>query len=84
VASAIENFATDTGAPPLSLHELVVKPARPIAWRGPYLAGDTTLTDPWDNPLVYELRADAPGGYRLSSRGPDGVAGTDDDVIFKR
>ena len=37
--------------------------------------------DPWGNPYIYEC----PGkrntaGYDLSSMGPDGRAGTDDDI----
>ena len=50
-------------------------------WRGPYLKSAKDLKDAWGNDLVYEF----PGrynenGYDLSSAGPDGEEGTDDDI----
>ena len=50
-------------------------------WRGPYLENVRDLKDAWENDLIYEC----PGqynedGYDLSSAGPDGEEGTDDDI----
>ena len=53
------------------------------------LPGGFTAVDPWSNPYDYRVyRADPAGGeetadetlYALSSRGPDGKEGTDDDI----
>jgi len=41
------------------------------------------LTDPWGNPYQFDLTtptADRP--FRLFSKGPDGIAGTADDIVF--
>ncbi|WP_320046864.1 type II secretion system major pseudopilin GspG [uncultured Ilyobacter sp.] len=50
-------------------------------WRGPYLKQGTKLADPWNNPFIYE----SPGEYNeetydLSSAGPNGQEGDDDDI----
>jgi general secretion pathway protein G len=52
-----------------------------MKWRGPYLKRAAVPKDAWGNELVYE----SPGQYNeatydLSSAGPDGMAGTDDDI----
>ncbi len=52
--------------------------ANPAKWAGPY-AKDDIPKDPWDNDYVYELLG--PSQYRISSPGPDGQLGTDDDVV---
>ncbi|MEO6246012.1 MAG: type II secretion system protein GspG, partial [Opitutaceae bacterium] len=63
------------------LNQLLVAPADITGWRGPYLKSDIPL-DPWGHPYVYEF----PGrvnvsGYDVVSMGPDGQAGTADDVV---
>ena len=58
-------------APPADLPD-------PSKWRGPYLEKDIPL-DPWGNPYQYELIG--PSQYRFWSWGPDGMDGTDDDII---
>lgn len=50
-------------------------------WAGPYIKKAEDLRDAWGNELVYEY----PGNYNedaydLSSPGPDGEMGTDDDI----
>jgi len=55
--------------------------ANPDDWAGPYLGKDVPL-DPWKRPYQYEY----PGQYDESmpdmwSFGPDGVNGTEDDVV---
>ncbi len=53
---------------------------KPKDWKGPYLKSDVPM-DPWGNEYIYR----APGShnadsYDLSSAGPDGQEGTDDDI----
>jgi len=53
----------------------------PSKWQGPYLDSEVPL-DPWGRPYQYEY----PGKHDLEapdiwSVGPDGVDGTDDDVV---
>ncbi len=50
-------------------------------WRGPYLKEGTKMQDAWDNDFIYE----SPGQYNeksydLSSPGPNGQEGDDDDI----
>jgi len=52
----------------------------PTNWQGPYLDQEVP-NDPWSNPYVYVC----PGqynvdGYDVSSFGPDGEEGTEDDI----
>jgi len=56
-------------------------------WQGPYLKPGTTLDDPWNNKIRYELNDRATEGekagalpYKLFSVGPDGQPDTDDDI----
>lgn len=52
--------------------------ARHKGWDGPYV--DHIVKDPWGHAYVYETRED--GGHPvLYSKGPDGRAGTTDDVM---
>ncbi|HPU57440.1 MAG TPA: type II secretion system protein GspG, partial [Verrucomicrobiota bacterium] len=48
---------------------------------GPYLDNDTVPKDPWGNDYIYVYpgRRNA-NSYDLSSPGPDGRPGTDDDI----
>jgi general secretion pathway protein G len=53
-------------------------------WRGPY-AESEDLTDEWGNEFQYELVEQEVGTRtqlvpRISSMGPDGLEGTDDDI----
>ena len=62
------------------LLELVQRPHDARRWRGPYLDGGIPK-DPWKNDYIYENPGrHNPDGYDLYSAGPDGVAGTDDDI----
>lgn len=81
-STALDAFEVDNGYYPRGrngLEDLVQQPSDAPNWRGPYLK-DLPL-DPWGNAYVYE----SPGrfnatGYDLSSPGPDGKAGNDDDI----
>jgi general secretion pathway protein G len=80
--TALDAFEVDNGYYPSSsegLNPLLNAPADAKDWHGPYL--DKVSVDPWGAPYVYEF----PGkhnanGYDLMSNGPDGRAGTGDDI----
>lgn len=60
------------------LEVLALKSFRKKGWDGPYV--NHIVPDPWGNAYVYETRPE--GGHPvLYSKGPDGRAGTTDDVL---
>ena len=81
--TALDAYEVDMGSYPQGksgLTALIQQPREGTGWRGPYLQKEVPL-DPWGNAYIYEC----PGkqnssGYDLSSVGPDGRAGTDDDI----
>jgi general secretion pathway protein G len=81
---ALDSFEVDTGSYPQGssgLNALVDQPNNVQNWKGPYLKKGIPL-DPWGNAYIYT----SPGknnskGYDLSSVGPDGRSGTEDDII---
>ena len=83
LGTALDAFEVDTGSYPRGqdgLQQLLVAPPDVTGWRGPYLKSDIPL-DPWGHPYAYEY----PGrvntnGYDIVSMGPDGQAGTADDI----
>jgi general secretion pathway protein G len=83
IGTALDAFEVDMGHYPQGkngLLELVNQPADAQSWKGPYLQKGVP-NDPWEHPYIYEC----PGkqnrnGYDLMSIGPDGRAGTDDDI----
>lgn len=84
IKSALGQYEIDNGFYPRSLQDLIVQPSNAKNWHGPYF--DSTPpklpVDPWLNPYIYVF----PGkhnqnSYDLSSAGPDGKEGTDDDVV---
>ena len=75
----VQTYKLDVGTYPPNLEALVEKPAEikdDRRWRGPYQEDQIPL-DPWGNAYQYEPGAD---NYRVYSLGPDGQAGTDDDI----
>lgn len=68
--------STDEG-----LKSLLEAPSEARNWRGPYAETDKLL-DPWDRPIRYELMN--PKAYKISSAGPDGDFGNEDDIIFPK
>lgn len=85
--TALDAFEVDTGSYPRGqdgLQQLVTPPADVTNWRGPYLKGDIP-SDPWGRPYVYEFPGKLnPAGYDLRSTGPDGQAGTADDIVHAK
>ena len=84
--TALDAFEIDAGRFPTTgegLESLVEQPSGVQAdvWRGPYIKRGVPK-DPWGNEYNYQQ----PGrhnttSYDLSSSGPDGQAGTEDDVV---
>ena len=82
--TALDAFEIDMGHYPNGkngLNDLVQSPRDGGSiWKGPYLKG-TIPNDPWDHPYIYDCPGKHnPTSYDITSLGPDGRAGTDDDV----
>src|SRR5262249_11472080 len=84
--TALGVFEVDTGHYPTGksgLMDLIVTPRGAQNWHGPYLDVPTAAVpvDPWGNPYVYEFPGKhPPKAYDITSAGPDGRIGTDDDI----
>jgi general secretion pathway protein G len=83
--TALDNFEVDVGHYPngrSGLLELIQQPRDAVEWHGPYLKNETSIPpDPWGNDYLYECPGKHnPNGYDLTSMGPDGREGGDDDI----
>jgi general secretion pathway protein G len=82
IKTALDAFEVDNGYYPKSLQELLQQPSNAKNWHGPYLDAEKGFPqDPWGNKYLYYF----PGkhnanSYDLSSIGPDGKEGTQDDI----
>jgi len=85
--TALDAYEVDTGSYPRGndgLNQLIMQPSDVTNWRGPYLKSDIPL-DPWGHPYIYEFPGKVnPSGYDIRSMGPDGQAGTNDDIVNAR
>jgi general secretion pathway protein G len=87
IESALEAFEIDNGRFPTSqegLEALVLEPSGlpNETWKGPYLRRQEIPKDAWGNEFIYEQPgANNQNGFDLSSNGPDGQAGTEDDIV---
>ena len=85
---ALGQYEVDNGKYPNSAQSLVALLAKPSGapepknWKGPYLSNLTEIPkDPWGNDYQYVCPGSKfPSGFDLFSWGPDGAAGTEDDV----
>ena len=81
---ALNSFEVDNGFYPqgsAGLNALVEQPNNLQSWKGPYLSKGIPL-DPWGNAYIYNYPGKSnPKHFDLSSPGPDGQAGTDDDIV---
>jgi general secretion pathway protein G len=82
IANALEMYELDMGGLPATdsgLQALVAAPGGPqgARWKGPYVT-KKSYKDPWGNP--YQYRQIDSKSYELASLGPDGAAGTADDI----
>ena len=82
--TALDAFDVDVGGYPQGksgLLELIQRPRDSENWHGPYLHGDVIPKDPWGHEYIYECPGrHNPDSYDILSAGPDGRAGTDDDI----
>lgn len=82
---ALTAYQVDMGSYPSSqqgLDALMAVPAdarNGAKWSGPYLEKQIPA-DPWGNPFTYELTS--PDQFHITSAGPDGAAGTADDITI--
>ena len=82
--TALELFETENGMYPKGkdgLMDLVQQPRNLQNWH-PYLQSETGVpNDPWGNPYIYVCPGKHnPNSYDISSMGPDGREGGDDDI----
>ena len=80
--TVLDAFEVDNGYYPKGksgLNDLVQAARDAKNWRGPYLK--EVPKDPWGNDYVYECPGkNNPTSYDVSSMGPDGQLGGDDDI----
>lgn len=81
----LDSFEIDTGRLPTSdegLEALITEPSNVTNWQGPYPKKTEVPTDPWGNEYIYTYPGkNNTSSYDLSSYGPDGKQGGDDDII---
>ena len=89
--TALNTFEVDNGYFPKGqngLQDLIQQPRDAQNWHGPYLDTDAVPKDPWGKDYVYTCPGKHnPTSFDIMSAGPDGQAGTDDDITnwtFKR
>jgi general secretion pathway protein G len=88
INGTLERYRLDMGHYPREedggLRALVDKPddeKEAKKWAGPYIKNAEDLRDAWQNELIYECPGSVnTDSYDLSSPGPDGNQGTDDDI----
>ena len=84
--NAIDDYRADVGMPPPDLEALLQPPGEltnTARWKGPY-RGLPLPTDRWGNVFEYERISKTrftvfSKGYRIWTKGSDGVSGTADD-----
>jgi general secretion pathway protein G len=82
LSAALDAFEYDCGRFPSTtegLRSLRESPPGVRRWKGPYLK-KSLATDPWNNPYLYVSPGRRNTDFDLSSAGPDGVEGGDDDI----
>jgi general secretion pathway protein G len=78
-ATSIDMFEVDNGHYPKNLNDLMVQPRDSQNWHQ-YM--ESIPVDPWQHPYIYVFPGKHhPNSYDLSSMGPDGKQGGDDDIV---
>jgi type II secretion system protein G len=82
---ALDSFESDNGCWPTAsegLAALIQQPAGLPSWKGPYVRPRVGgWVDPWANSYVYTSPAEGSTAPVVMSLGPDGKAGTGDDIV---
>lgn len=81
IATALRMYEADMGTYPVEssgLELLLLKPSAP-GWKGPYLDSREIPQDPWGHAYRYRGLKDG-ADFDLVCLGPDGRAGTEDDI----
>jgi len=79
--TAINTYEVETSGFPRTLLDLMTQPRDVQNWRGPYLDSDAIPKDPWGHDYVYVFPGKHnPSSFDITSPGPDGQLGTDDDI----
>jgi len=80
--TALSAFELENGHYPKGkngLNDLVVQPRDCPSWHQQL---ESIPLDPWQHPYIYECPGKhRPNSFDLSSMGPDGRAGTEDDIV---
>ncbi|MEG2075683.1 MAG: type II secretion system protein GspG [Victivallaceae bacterium] len=71
-------FQIDLKKLPNSLDELLNNQSNSKKWRGPYIAGETIVLDPWDNEYVFK-KGTTGSSFEIISYGADGIPGGEED-----
>jgi general secretion pathway protein G len=81
IKSALDEFQVDNGFFPKTVQDLLQQPSGATNWHGPYVDPPVLPVDPWGRKYIYEFPGKhGTNGYDLFSAGPDGKAGTEDDI----
>lgn len=82
IESALEFYRMDNARYPTSLEALIKRPEGARNYpKGGYMRKAESLVDPWTQPFEYVNPGEKnPYAVDLSSKGPDGISGTEDDV----
>jgi len=81
LAVALDLYEMDNSRYPANLQDLVRKPSGAKKWNGPYLKKKRIPLDPWKNAYTYRFPGpNSSPGYDLSSKGPDGIQSSTDDI----
>jgi len=75
IKTAITDFEMTLGRLPDDLKELVIEGDE--SWPGPFLDSEEVPRDPWGNEFYMQIKGKR---IRVTSTGPDGRLGTDDDL----
>ena len=82
ISQALQIYRLNVGRYPTTeqgLNALLEKPSNARRWRGPYTE-EAKLRDPWGEEIQYELISGKK--YKLTSLGPGGVLGDEDDITY--
>ncbi len=83
IGTAVTMYVTETGTTlddSFDLEVLLLPPDEGGGPQGPYLNKAEDLIDPWENLYAIRVPGDVNYDFDVYSIGPDGQAGTDDDI----